>query len=455
MPRAPRTPSGSDAAGPSAAADATGAAGPLAAGSPAGSPAGLPAGPDAGAGSSGRRPSIPRSTLVVMAVATGAAVANNYFAQPLLPVISRSVHLSTGAAGLIVTVAQIGYAVGLLLVLPLGDLLERRGLVVALSLLTAGGLAWFGLAGSGAVLLPAAAAVGLTTTLAQVLVPFAASLAADEDRGRVVGVVMSGLLIGILLARTVAGAVAGLGNWRVVYLAAAAVMLVQAVVLRARLPRYRQHRDLRYRAALVSTLRLLAEEPLIRLRAVFGLLGFATFSVLWTAMALMLSTRYHMGPAMIGLFGLAGAAGALAATRAGRRSDRGHTRSSTVVTSALLLAAWPLLWAGTRTLVAFVLGVVVLDIGAQGLHITNQGAIYRIRAEARSRVTSIYMICYFVGGAAGSALSTLVEQRDGWTGACVLGGAFAALALVLALVTVTVPGLRTVEEAVARPVVAP
>lgn len=425
---------------------------------PADTPA-APADPDrqvpaaATAGTAATR--LARSTVLVLAVATGTAVANNYFAQPLLPVISRSVHLSSAAAGLIVTVAQVGYALGLLLILPLGDLLERRRLVVGLSVVTAGCLTWFALAGSGAVLLPAAAAVGLATVLAQVLVPFAASLAGDAERGRVVGMVMSGLLIGILLARTVAGALAGLGNWRVVYLVAAAVMLVQAAVLRARLPTWREHTDLRYPAALGSTLRLFAEEPIIRLRSLFGLLGFATFSVLWTSMSLMLDASYHLGPALIGLFGLAGAGGAIAATGAGRRSDRGRSRSTTVVTSLLLLVAWLPLWAGSRSLAAFVVGVVLLDIGAQGLHITNQGAIYRIRAEARSRVTSVYMVCYFIGGALGSALSTYAYQRDGWDGACLLGAGFAAGAVVLAVAAVTVGRLRAVEDPVARPVTAP
>lgn len=396
-----------------------------------------------------------RSTVLVMAVATGSAVANNYFAQPLLPVISRSVHLSSAAAGLIVTVAQVGYALGLLLILPLGDLVERRRLVVGLSMVTAACLAWFALAGSGTVLLPAAAAVGVATVLAQILVPFAASMAGDAERGQVVGMVMSGLLIGILLARTVAGALAGLGNWRVVYLVAAAIMLVQAVVLRARLPRWHEHTGLRYPAALASTVRLLLDEPVIRLRSLFGLLGFATFSVLWTAMSLMLAATYHLGPALIGLFGLAGAGGAIAATGAGRRSDRGRSRSTTVVTSVLLLAAWVPLWAGSRSLVAFVVGVVLLDVGAQGLHITNQGAIYRLRADARSRVTSAYMVCYFIGGALGSALSTLAYQRDGWDGACLIGAAFAAGAVVLAIAAVTVGRLRKVEDLVARPITAP
>lgn len=393
------------------------------------------------------RPHITRSTVVLMAVATGTAVANDYFAQPLLPVISRDVHMSPGAAGLIVTVAQVGYAVGLLLILPLGDLVERRALVVGLSIATAVGLVWFAVSTSASVLLPAAAAVGVTTVLAQVLVPFAASLASDAERGRVVGMVMSGLLVGILLARTVAGALAGLGSWRIVYLVAAALMLAQAAVLRVRLPRWREENDLHYPGALVSTVRLLVDEPLIRLRALFGLLGFATFSVLWTAMALMLSAHYHLGPALIGLFGLAGAGGALAATAAGRRSDRGRTRSTTVLTSTLLLVSWLPLWLGGTDLAAFVVGVVLLDVGVQGLHITNQGAVYRIRPEARSRVTSMYMVCYFVGGAAGSALSTVVYQHAGWSGTCVLGAGFAAASVVLAVAAATLRPIRAVEDA--------
>jgi predicted MFS family arabinose efflux permease len=390
-----------------------------------------------------------RITVLVMAVATGTAVANNYFAQPLLPVIGRSLHVASGTAGLIVTVAQIGYAGGLLLILPLADVVERRRLGVTLCLLTAAGLLWFAAAPSAPILLPAAACVGLTTVLAQVLVPFAASLADDHQRGHVVGMVMSGLLVGILLARTVAGALAGLGNWRVVYVVAAALMLAQAVVLRFRLPTWRQARVLRYRQALASTLALLRDEPLIRLRSTFGLLSFATFSVLWTTMAYLLAARYHLGPAVIGLFGLAGAAGAVTASVAGRRSDRGRTRSSTVAATALLLASWLALWLGAAHLWLFDVGVVVLDIGAQGLHITNQGAIYRIRPDARSRVTSIYMVCYFIGGAAGSVLATTVYGRWAWSGVCVLGAGFAAAAAVLALLAAT--WLRHVEAVAATP----
>ena len=399
----------------------------------------------------GSRNSLRRSTVIVMAAATGTTVASDYFAQPLLPLIGRDLHVGSGTAGLVVTVAQLGYATGLILLLPLGDILDRRRLVVGLSVATAAGLVWFALSGSTAVLLPAAAAVGLTTVLAQILVPFAASLAADHDRGRVVGTVMSGLLIGILLARTVAGVLAQLGTWRTVYLVAAGAMLIQAVVLATRLPAWQHAHDLRYRQALRSTIALLAEEPLIRLRSAFGLLGFATFSVLWTSMAYVLADRYHYGPAIIGLFGLAGAAGALAATAAGRRSDRGKLRSSTVLATLLLTVSWLPLWFGDRSVVALVIGIVMLDIGAQALHITNQGAIYRIRPDARSRVTAVYMTCYFIGGAAGSALSTSVWATAGWTGVSALGATFAVLSAVLAATAARSSRLRHVEQVAAVP----
>jgi len=379
-------------------------------------------------------------------------VANNYFAQPLLPLIGHDLHMSSSATGLIVTIAQLGFAGSLFLVLPLGDLLERRGLITVLSLATGAGLVWFALSDSAASIFLAAGIVGVTTVMAQVVVSFVASLASDGDRGHMVGVVMSGLLIGILLARTVAGALAQIGTWRTVYLASAVVMVVEAVVLHRWLPPWREQHKLSYRDALGSTARLVIQEPLIRLRACFGFLCFATFSVLWTSMAYLLSDRYHYGPAVIGLFGLAGAAGALTATVAGRRSDQGKLRSTTLLTAAATCISWLLLWLGAHSIAAFVVGIVVLDIGAQGLHITNQGAIYRIRPEARSRVTSVYMVCYFLGGAAGSALSTSIYQRWGWNGVSALGAAFAAASLLLAAATATTSRLRRVEAEAAAPV---
>ena len=379
----------------------------------------------------GRGARMDRGLVAVMAVATGLAVANNYYAQPLLPAIGRSLHLGPGVAGLIVTVAQVGYAAGLILLLPLGDLVERRRLVSLLSVATAVALVWLGASPSAASLLPAALVVGAVSVLAQVLVPFSASLASPEERGRVVGMVMSGLLIGVLLARTLAGYLAETGTWRVVYFVAAGAMAVQAVVLYARLPDYRERTDLSYPQLVGSVVTLLREEPVLRLRSVYGLFSFGTFSVLWTSLAFLLARRYHYSTGVIGLFGLIGAAGALAATLAGRLSDRGWARYSTGAATALLLGSWLALWLGRSSLAALVLGILALDVGAQGLHITNQGEIYRLRPEARSRLTSAYMVLYFAGGAAGSVSSAILYSRLGWNGVCAAGAGFAGAAFLL------------------------
>jgi len=371
-------------------------------------------------------PGIKPSLVVVMAVATGLSVANNYYAQPLLPAIGRTLHMGAGSTGLIVTAAQVGYAAGLVLLLPLGDLTERRRLVSILSAATGFALFALGASPTWSFLLPAALVVGFLSVLAQILVPFAASLASDEERGRVVGLVMSGLLIGILLARTAAGLLAEAGTWRVVYFVSGAAMILEAGVLRWLLPEWRSQEASTYPRMVASVGRLLREEPLLRLRALYGLLSFGSFSVLWTSIALLLADRYHYSSGVIGLFGLAGAGGAAAATVAGRLSDRGLVKVSTGVTAGLLLASWAALWAGGSNLALLVIGIVVLDVGAQGLHITNQGEIYKIRPEARSRLTAAYMFLYFVGGAAGSVLSTTLYSAMGWGGVCLAGAAFGA-----------------------------
>jgi predicted MFS family arabinose efflux permease len=378
------------------------------------------------------QPPLSRALVVLMAVATGLAVANNYYAQPLLPQIARTLHLAGPVAGLVVTVAQGGYALGLMFVLPLGDLLERRRLLVVMGVGTSGALVWLGTAPSGAVLLPAAVAVGALSVQAQLLVPFAATLAAPAERGRVVGQVMSGLLLGILLARTVAGYLAEAGTWRTVYWVAAGAMLIQAAVLAVRLPSLRPAQPLRYPRLIASVPRLLVDEPVLRLRAVYGGLSFGSFSVLWTSLAFLLAGRpYHFSTGTIGLFGLAGAAGALTATVAGRLADRGGARLSTGFGSALLALSWLPIWLGRHSLAALVVGIVLLDVAAQGLHITNQSEIYRLDPAARNRINSAYMTCYFAGGAAGSASSAAAWAAGGWPLVSLLGAIFGVAAVVL------------------------
>jgi predicted MFS family arabinose efflux permease len=373
-------------------------------------------------------PELTRPLLIVMAVAIGAAVANNYYAQPLLPAIEHSLHLSSSGAGLIVTVSQIGYALGLVFVLPLGDLLERRRLVVTMALGVSVALFSVASAPSGAVLLPAALLVGTLSVIAQILVAMAAGMASDAERGRVVGYVMTGLLLGILLARTVAGYVAELGSWRTVYYAAAALMVTQAAVLARLLPCHRQDVTLGYGRLLASVRTLLRHERVLRQRALYGALSFAVFSVLWTSMAFLLAGEpYHYGTGTIGLFGLVGASGVLAANFAGRLADRGYQRLTTGCTAVLLLVAWVPLWLGRDSIAALIVGILIVDLAAQGLHITNQSEIYRLRPDARSRINSAYMTFYFLGGAVGSAASAAAYAADGWIGVVSCGATVGGL----------------------------
>ncbi|WP_405562740.1 MFS transporter [Streptomyces sp. NBC_01180] len=373
-----------------------------------------------------------RGTLLLMSVAVGLCVASNYYAQPLLDTIARDLHLSSTGASLVVTVSQIGYALGLVLLLPLGDLLERRRLVCGLTLATACSLVLTAIAPNAVLLLAGTALTGLLSVTAQVLVPFAADLAAPEQRGCAVGTVMSGLVLGMLLARTASGALAEVGGWRTVYWAAALAMLVLTAALHRALPQYRGSAGLDYPQLLRSTARLLADEPVLRTRALIGLLAFACFSALWTSLAFLLSgPGYGWSDAEIGLLGLAGAAGAIAAQLAGRLADRGRTTLTTVTSALLLLGSWGLLALGAHSLAALIAGIVLLDLAHQGVHITNQSLIYALRPDSRGRITSAYMTCYFVGGALGSALVGAAHSHAGWNGVCVLGAVMASLLCVV------------------------
>ncbi len=361
----------------------------------------------------------------LLAIACGASVANMYYAQPLLHTLGRAFQISTGAAGLLVTVGQIGYVVGLGLLVPLGDLVERRNLITSTMLVIAACQAVAAAAPSIAVFALATLLVGLTTFIAQVIVPMSAHLAADHERGRVVGMVMSGLLMGVLLSRTLSGVIAELFGWRAVFGFAAALMLVLAVVLRRVLPRVQPTSDLPYRAALRSVLHLIASEPLLRQRMFLGGSVMGCFSVLWTALAFLLSgvhgSHYHYGNATIGLFGLAGVAGAGAAQVAGRLTDRGHNRLTTTATLFLTTVSFGILYLGAHSVIVLIVGIMVLDLGVQGTQISNQSAIYRLDPDARSRITTAYMVAYFSGGTLLSSVTGALYAADGWGAVCILG----------------------------------
>ena len=377
-------------------------------------------------------PGLSPALILLMSVATGLAVASNYYAQPLLDTIARAFNLSASSAGFIVTAAQLGYAAGLLFLVPLGDMFERRMLIVSMTLLAAGGMLITASSQSLTMMIVGTALTGLFSVVAQILVPLAATLASPDKRGKVVGTIMSGLLLGILLARTVAGLLASLGGWRTVYWVASVLMVVMALALWRGLPKVKQENHLNYPQLLASVFSLFTQDKLLRTRALLGCLTVANFSILWTSMAFLLAAPpFNYSEGVIGLFGLAGAAGALGARPAGGLADKGKSHLTTTAGLVLLLLSWAAIWYGHVSVLALIVGILVLDLTVQGVHITNQTVIYRVKPEARNRLTAGYMTSYFIGGAAGSLISASAWQHAGWSGVCGIGAIVAALNLLV------------------------
>ncbi|MEI5667016.1 MFS transporter [Bosea sp. CCNWLW174] len=392
----------------------------------------------AGAASVDARPSPPPPTaplsagmILLFAVASGLAVANAYFAQPLLDIIADDLGLSRATVGLVIGATQLGYGLGLILLVPLGDLLDRRKLVVLQSLLSVAALICVAVSVSGAMLLAAMAAMGFLAVVTQAFVAYAASLARPEERGQVVGSVTSGIVLGILLARAIAGAMADLSGWRAVYLLSAGATLVIAIVLFRVLPAERKApAQFSYPRLIGSLFTLFRDEKVLRIRAVIGMLIFADVTTLLTPLVLPLAAPpFSLSHTAIGLFGLAGAAGALGAARAGAWTDRGHGQRVTGIALALMLIAWLPIGLLPQSILFLIAGVLILDFGLQAVHVTNQAMIYRVRPEAQSRLTAGYMVFYSIGSALGSSTSTLVYAQAGWTGVSLLGAAIAAIAL--------------------------
>ncbi|ONF71702.1 MFS transporter [Amycolatopsis keratiniphila] len=369
-----------------------------------------------------------RGVVLLFAVAAGTAVATIYFAQPLLVTMGAELGIAASTVGGIVTLTQFGYGLGLFLLVPLGDLLDRRRLVTGLLTLLAIAELVAATAVNGLTLFAGMAAIGVLAVVTQLLVAFAASLAKPGERGRVVGLVTTGVVLGILLARTVSGTLADLAGWRAVYVVSAGVTVVIAIVLYRILPATAGSKTMNYWRLLRSTLSLFVEEPVFRTRGILALLIFAAFGTLWSSVALPLSED-GLSHTAIGAFGLAGAAGALAAAPAGRLADRGRARWTTGLALGLLLLSWVPLGFTRSSLWALVVGAILLDLAVQAVHVTSQTLIYPLRPDAGSRLIGGYMIFYSVGSGLGAIGSTAVYAVAGWTGVCVLGAAFSALAL--------------------------
>lgn len=366
----------------------------------------------------------------LMALTCGLVVANIYYNQPLLAAIGRTFHVSDSRASLVATATQVGYTLGMLLVVPLGDKLERKRLMLAMLGAASACLGAAALAPTFGLLAAASVLIGICSSVPQLLLPMAATLAPEADRGRIVGRIMSGLLIGILLSRTVSGYVGAHLGWRLVFAGAAGLMLALAALLAWRLPRDRPTFQGTYTSLMQSLLTLTRELAPLRRSALVGGAIFAAFSVFWTTLAFYLAgPAYHYGSDVAGFFGLVGAMGALAAPLAGKAADTRGPRFAITVGIGLALVSFVVLGVGGGYLAGLVLGVILLDVGVQSAHISNQTLIFSLRPEARSRLNTVYMTGYFTGGSLGSVVGGLAWMHYGWPGVCAVGGAFVALGL--------------------------
>ena len=376
------------------------------------------------------RERVSRRLVVLMAIAGGASVANLYYAQPLLDVIAESLGVSKEAAGLIVTFTQVGYLVGILALVPLGDMVQRRRYVPRVLVIAAVALTATAAAPSLPAIAIALVVVGVTSVGAQLLIPFAATLARDDERGTVMGIVMSGVLLGVLLARTVSGLIAELGGWRLVYACAAALMLTLAVVLSRALPWHTPSERTGYRGLLGSVARLVRSEPLLRRRMLLSFLGFANFTILWTSLTFLLSDPpFDYSEGTIGLFGLLGIGGAIAAQVAGKVIDRGYVHVLTGVALSSMLVARIVLSQGDDSLAILLLGMVLFDLSQQTALVCHQNVVLNVTSEARGRATTAQVSSAFVGGALGSAVAAATYAAGGWQLVNGLATGLAALAL--------------------------
>lgn len=360
---------------------------------------------------------------LLFAVGGGAAVGNLYWAQPLLDEIAADLHASSSLAGLLVTVTQVGYALGILLVVPLGDVLDRRRLVPGVLVASAVALLLAAVAPSFGALLGALGLVGLTTVAGQLLTPLAGDLADPAARGRVVGTVASGMLTGILVSRTVSGLVAQVAGWRAIYVVAAVAALVLAVLLRRSIPHLDRRDRVPYPQLIGSVFRAVAHHRSVQVTLVLGASAFAVFTMFWTALTFLLSAPpFGYSPAAIGLVGLAGLTGAVAAQRVGRLHDRGLSVPVTGAALALGLLSLVVAGLGARSIVVVLVAVVLLDVGVQAANVLNQTRLFAIDPAARSRLNTAFVTGNFIGGAVGSALASVLWGLGGWT-AVTIGGA--------------------------------
>lgn len=369
------------------------------------------------------------SLTALMAVTCGLVVANIYYNQPLLAEIGRSFHIQDSTASILATITQVGYTIGLLFAVPLGDKMERKKLI--LFKLSCAGVAMLlaAFATSFPILVIAGLLTGIFSAVPQLLLPMAAQLANNHERGKIVGRVMSGLLIGILLSRTISGYVGAHFGWRIMFGAGAAIMTVLVIALARLLPSNRPTYEGNYASLMLSLLTLTKSLRSLQKSALTGACMFGAFSVFWTTLVFFLEgPPYHYGSDMVGLFGLIGACGALAAPLAGKAADKRGPNFTLRIGIFSVLIAFIILMTGAKLLWALIIGVIILDIGMQVTHISNQSRIFALLPEARSRINTVYMTSAFIGGSLGSVVGSLAWVNWNWTGVCCAALAFVIIA---------------------------
>jgi predicted MFS family arabinose efflux permease len=374
--------------------------------------------------------------VLFMALCTGLIVANIYYCQPLVVIISKEFGVPESTGGTITFYTQLGYALGLLFFVPLGDMLEKRKQIVFTTALTVVFLIMAALSTSLAMLSIASLLIGSTSIVPQLILPLAAHLAPAEKRGKIIGIIMSGLLIGILVSRTISGFIGAWLGWRGMYWIAASISVILLIVMQFVFPKVPSHFKGHYGSLMRSLLTLIKEQPVLREAATINALTFASFGLFWTTMVLHLSgAPFYFHADQIGLFGLAAVAGALIAPLIGGSADKGNPRVAIGYGLLIVLLSFGLFYFFGSSTIGMVIGIILLDLGQQSVHVSNQTRVYALKPEARNRLNTVYMTVSFIGTSLGSAIGLWVWDKANWAGVCITGATFLSLAFLVYVLT--------------------
>ncbi|MBF8456775.1 MFS transporter [Kaistella sp. G5-32] len=383
---------------------------------------------------------LPNSLLYLLSISAGLVVANLYYNQPLLHDIASSLNVTDSQVSNVALSTQIGYALGLLFIIPLGDKISNMKIVKIDFLILILSLLGAALSQSIFLLIVTSFLIGFTSTLPQLFVPMAAHLSNDEGRGRAIGIVMSGLLIGILGSRVLSGLVGEYFGWRSVFFSAAGLMTLLFFLLNAKLPLIQPKFGESYAKLMKSLWFYFKTEPTLRLATLRGALAFGSLSAFWTTLVFLMQDSFGYGSAVAGSFGLFGIAGALGATVVGKMNNRVEKSKLIILGAVLIIISWIIFLVSSHSIIGLIIGVILIDLGVQSVHITNQNIVFSRNTEARNRVNTIYMVGFFIGGAIGTSLGSLAWNYYGWTGVSVVGLVFSGIILIVQLLT----GKRTV-----------